>query len=686
MPLHLSPEFAFSAEQQPETLLIQILQEHLATDQGPSFYFGFQPLSTELKEQFELLEVDQQVDNFTRFSPKYGFEALDSIITLGLRQSRFAPLLLWEIFHLLRPGGVWLDLDDPERCQGTPLSHQDFLERGYYQPSLKRLDSKEAALGCQRWQKVTPADISADVAKAGWTFGILTAGQSVNAQRMIRTILEIPGPEREIIVCGPAQENLPEDPRIRTIDLEIPEPRGWITRKKNLIVDTARFSNLCLMHDRFVFPQDFFTVMENYGSDFAFVTFPEPYYPHQSRSCALRYPDYQVLLQSEKLQQAIDSRLVQQDNVYHPRYDDFYETAFCCGGVYVTKKSLWNMVRQDESLYHAECEDILFGLQSQQLGIPHRVIAETCFESLAPHPLLLTSMYALTASGEKLRDLSILSPTQQKLSKLNPGGCKPVLGRKRTDYYQRIAELYNAVPLVTSSQRLAPQDYASAEKLSDFWQLIYQRLKQLPVSCRDDIAAIYHFFSKAVFNWPNGVVQTWIRDTELQLSQHPQATTGKKLIGWGTGGVYRNLAANNPQPLAYLIDNNQQRWGEQLDGLQICAPELLQKEDPANTLVILYSSFVSEIGQQIEQLGPYQYCSASSFFASKEYLPILNLIEYYRQVEQHYPIIFSDSVPPDANRAEADDERRLLSSFLQSDAAQRLLVVPQADGFIPPLG
>ncbi len=651
-----------------------------------NLYFGFQPVEQTIRERFRLYEVDQQVDNFTRFSPVYGYESTLSVVSLGLRQTRFAPLLFWEIFHLLSPGGVWLDLDRDERCQGTPLSAFDFLDREYYRTALESVVQDNDKKQWQLYRKTQSAIISDDMMDDGWTFGILTAGPSVRAQEMIRTILDLQGPEREIIICGPAQENLTDDTRIRVIDLEQPEPRGWITRKKNLIVDNAQFRNLCLMHDRFVFPPDFFSVMGKYGNDFAFVTFPEPYYPHDSRCCALRYPDYQVLLQDGKYQEAIDSCVFQLDNVYHPRYDDFYETAFCCGGVYVTKKSLWNMVRQNESLYHAECEDILFGLQSQQLGIPHRMIADTIFESLAPHPFLLAGMHTVTVSGVKHRDFPVVSHTQKKKAAQNPKGCHPVFGCTRWAYYQRVLDLFNAIALLPESCRLTLDDFNSPQRLSDFWLVVYQHLIKLPVNRRDDIASIYYFLSAAVFSWPNSIIQTWIRETELQLARNVLLPHDKKLIGWGTGSVYRNITKRNPIPLSYLIDNDSRRWNERLNGFDIREPKHLQHESPTSTFVIIYSSFDVEIGRQIEKMGLYSYCKASDLLEKMEYLPIVNLIDYFLRIEKDYPRLFIDSLAekePTIHYVEEDKDRK---TFLNSEIASTLLVVKGATGLLPPIG
>ena len=66
----------------------------------------------------------------------------------------------------------------------------------------------------------------------GWSFGILTAGQSKNAQDMVNKILSFSRNDTEIIICGDMPCGIVPGDRIKHIDLPVIEPRGWITKKK----------------------------------------------------------------------------------------------------------------------------------------------------------------------------------------------------------------------------------------------------------------------------------------------------------------------------------------------------------------------------------------------------------------------------------------------------------------------
>ena len=110
--------------------------------------------------------------------------------------------------------------------------------------------------------------------------------------------------------------------------------------------------------------------VERYGPCFSFLTLPQVYYAGLGHRFPQRYPDYQLLDQQKGLERALDMNVYDSERIFHPDYDDFGETAFGCGGLYITKRSLWNLVRQDEALFHCEWEDISFGLDCQRRGLP----------------------------------------------------------------------------------------------------------------------------------------------------------------------------------------------------------------------------------------------------------------------------------------------------------------------------
>src|SRR5262249_46783877 len=145
------------------------------------------------------------------------------------------------------------------------------------------------------------------------------------------------------------------------------------------------------------------------------------------------------------------------DRVGHPDYDDFAETAFCCGGLYIARRSLWNLVRQNEALYHCEWEDISFGLECQRRGMPHRVNPFVVAESTMPHPLLLTRLHTVTDSIVERGRLHV-SAAQAAAAQRGSNIFKPIIARDRSRYYEAIRDRFNAIETLASEQRL-PVDF-----------------------------------------------------------------------------------------------------------------------------------------------------------------------------------------------------------------------------------
>lgn len=79
----------------------------------------------------------------------------------------------------------------------------------------------------------------------------------------------------------------------------------------------------------------------------------------------------------------------------------------------------------------------------------------------------------------------------------------------------------------------------------------------------------------------------------------------RKLVGWGTGSVFRNTFPRSALPLAYLVDNNPKLWGSRIADLDVQPPDALRNEPPSRLLVVVFSSFALEIERQLAELGPF---------------------------------------------------------------------------------
>lgn len=88
----------------------------------------------------------------------------------------------------------------------------------------------------------------------------------------------------------------------------------------------------------------------------------------------------------------------------------------------------------------------------------------------------------------------------------------------------------------------------------------------------------------------------------------------RRLVGWGSGSVFDHFHAAFPLRLAYLVDNDARRWGQQAHGVEIVPPERLSNEDPAKTLVVIYSSAWPDIQTQLAACGGPPSLPASAAF------------------------------------------------------------------------
>ena len=87
-----------------------------------------------------------------------------------------------------------------------------------------------------------------------------------------------------------------------------------------------------------------------------------------------------------------------------------------------------------------------------------------------------------------------------------------------------------------------------------------------------------------------------------------------RVIGWGTGSAFDYFNGLHPIRLDYLVDNDQTRWGQRRDGIEIVSPERLQTEITAETIIVIYSSSWMEIRDQIARIGDFIAIPASVAF------------------------------------------------------------------------
>lgn len=70
---------------------------------------------------------------------------------------------------------------------------------------------------------------------------------------------------------------------------------------------------------------------------------------------------------------------------------------------------------------------------------------------------------------------------------------------------------------------------------------------------------------------------------------------GKKVIGWGTGSFFQRAMKKHDIPLAFLVDSNPNKSGEQVNGVDVLPPNALLDENKDEVFIIIFSQFRTEI-------------------------------------------------------------------------------------------
>jgi len=98
-----------------------------------------------------------------------------------------------------------------------------------------------------------------------WTFGIITTGNNEeNLSKVVNSILLQDIIDYEIIIVGNTKI---QGSKIKNIFFDESIKPGWITRKKNLIAETAKFKCLSIHHDYVTLDKNWYKYFLEFGDD-----------------------------------------------------------------------------------------------------------------------------------------------------------------------------------------------------------------------------------------------------------------------------------------------------------------------------------------------------------------------------------------------------------------------------------
>ena len=187
-----------------------------------------------------------------------------------------------------------------------------------------------------------------------FTFGIITSGANQTIDIIADSIQRQNIPDYEIIVVGG-----PRTPRAN-IHVEFDEnvKPAWITRKKNIITQLAKFENIVYLHDYVVFEDDWYSGFLKFGDEFK-VCMNRIVNPDGSR-----FRDWVIcpwgLPHNNFINESTRDCLIPYDMVHVSKYQ------YISGTYWVAKKSVMQEFPLNEQLSWGESEDVLWSKQVRE--------------------------------------------------------------------------------------------------------------------------------------------------------------------------------------------------------------------------------------------------------------------------------------------------------------------------------
>ena len=232
-----------------------------------------------------------------------------------------------------------------------------------------------------------------------FTFGIITyadGGVSDLLKASVESIRSLRIPEYEIVIVG-KQSVLDKHPDfqhndVRLIDFDESKRDKWITRKKNLVTDSARLENVVYQHDYIVYDKNWYEGFKQHGNNFDIclnkVTNPkanrendrpEDFVKTASGGEENRFRDLTLdmwLVGSKLRALGIDKRAcVIPYDTYTSRLSRYM---YINGTYWVAKRSFMKKCRLNESLSWGQGEDVEFSRRASKLAEfhfnPHSIV------------------------------------------------------------------------------------------------------------------------------------------------------------------------------------------------------------------------------------------------------------------------------------------------------------------------
>jgi hypothetical protein len=185
-----------------------------------------------------------------------------------------------------------------------------------------------------------------------FTFGIITCKNSNNyIPKIIESIKKLKIPNYEILIVG--ESNVNDDYDVINLPFDETIKPAWITKKKNIITENAKYENIVYMHDYHIFNSDWYEGYLKYGNDFKVCS------NIILNSDGHRYRDW-IWYHCDEIPLG---RIPNREHLLPYSEDRCSKWMYINGSYWVAKKEIMQEFPLDEKLAHCESEDIVWSKQ-----------------------------------------------------------------------------------------------------------------------------------------------------------------------------------------------------------------------------------------------------------------------------------------------------------------------------------
>lgn len=337
--------------------------KYLKTD---SLIYG----KTRFKEYVNAIRLIEEPDGFFLLNSDIKDESIKIVYSEVIFNTKFYPIIIKKFSYKLKVEGILhLKIDvskhDSSHVLGeiTRWTHNSF--------SLTELKEDDNYLDV-KLKKTRPNEPADDINK--WTFGIVTLGNKNDVvEKIIKSIRAQKIPFYEIIICGTYFDRKEKD--CKYIPFNKFDDKGWTTKKKNLICENAKYSNIVVVHDRISFSKNWFLGMKKFGNNFEVL------------SCKMTHNNKRAFDWISTRYKYTDPKSRYYFGGYLD-YSDWDEWIYLDGGASILKKWVWQKVPWPEDRFYAQAEDLKFSHQQSCSGFATTFNPYSTCESISfNHPV-----------------------------------------------------------------------------------------------------------------------------------------------------------------------------------------------------------------------------------------------------------------------------------------------------------